>query len=151
MGSLASELSAIAEGQSDRPRVYADANVPAGVVRFMRTRLMWDVLSVMEHADLRRAPDEEHFRRARDMRRTLISLDRDYLDDRRYPPSETAGVLVVSAPDETRLTKLLTRLDRRVFRPGSTPAGMPAPLPLRGRKLEAGPDWPGRPRVGTAS
>jgi hypothetical protein len=150
MGSLSSELATLAERHSDQPRVYADANIPAGVIDFMRTRLQWDVLSVMEHGELRRAPDLEHFRRARDLRRTLISLDHDYLDDRRFPPAETAGVLVVRAPDERLLTRLLSRLDRGLFRPrGSRAAGArgaPAPsLPLDGRKLDANIDWTGAP------
>ena len=81
--SLSSELAALAERRAQHPRVYADANVPAGIVDFMRTRLKWDVFFVMEHDELRRAADDEHFRRARDMRRTLVSLDHDYLDDRR--------------------------------------------------------------------
>jgi hypothetical protein len=150
VGSLSSELATLAERHSDQPRVYADANIPAGVIDFMRTRLQWDVLSVMEHDELRRAPDVEHFRRARDMRRTLISLDHDYLDDRRFPPAETAGVLVVRAPDERLLTRLLSRLDRGLFRPrGSRAAGArgsaPPGLPLDGRKLDANVDWVGAP------
>jgi hypothetical protein len=150
MGSLSSELATLAERHSDQPRVYADANIPAGVIGFMRTRLKWDVLCVMEHDELRRAPDAEHFRRARDMRRTLISLDHDYLDDRRFPPTETAGVLVVRAPDERLLTRLLSRLDRELFRPrGSRAArarGAAVPgLPLDGRKLDANVDWAGPP------
>jgi hypothetical protein len=84
------------------------------------------------------------------MRRTLISLDHDYLDDRRFPPAETAGVLVVRAPDERLLTRLLSRLDRGLFRPrGSRAAGargVPAPgLPLDGRKLDVNVDWTGAP------
>jgi hypothetical protein len=150
MGSLSSELATLAERHSEQPRVYADANIPAGVIDFMRTRLKWDVLFVMEHDELRRAPDAEHFRRAREMRRTLISLDHDYLDDRRYPPAETAGVLVVRAPDERLLTRLLSRLDRGLFRPrGSRVArarGNMAPgLPLDRRKLDANLDWTGAP------
>ena len=35
MGTLWSELGPVADAVSDRPRVYADANVPAGVVSFM--------------------------------------------------------------------------------------------------------------------
>jgi hypothetical protein len=135
MGSLSSELAAFAERHADHPRVYADANIPAGTVAFMRDRLHWDVLSVMEHDDLRRAPDEEHFRRARDMRRTLVSLDHDYLDDRRFPPAETAGVLVLSAPDERLLARLLGRLDRELFR------ARKAALPLEKGKLNANLDW----------
>jgi len=44
MGTLWSELGPVADGVAARPRVYADANVPAGVIAFMRERLKWDVL-----------------------------------------------------------------------------------------------------------
>jgi hypothetical protein len=150
MGSLSSELAALAERHADRPRVYADANIPAGIVEFMRVRLKWDVFFVMEHDELRRAPDNEHFRRARDMRRTLVSLDHDYLDDRRFPPSRTAGVLILNAPDERLLARLLSRLDRRLFRAGGArgsgeDAGRAPSLPLDGRKLDANLDWTGSP------
>ncbi len=135
MGTLWSELGPVAEAVTDRPRVYADANMPSGVVGFMRERLRWDVLFVMEHPDLRRARDREHFRLARQLRRTLVTLDRDYLDDRDFPPAECSGVLVIAAPDERGLAVLLKRIDAELFGP---PAG---PLPLDGRKLHAHPDW----------
>jgi hypothetical protein len=133
MGTLWSELGPVANAVVDRPRVYADANVPAGIVSFMREKLKWDVLFVMEHPDLRRARDTEHFRLARQLRRTLITLDRDYLDDRLFPPQQGAGVLVVAAPDERGLAKLLARLDQHLFADDT--------LPLDGRKLHAHPDW----------
>ena len=65
MGTLWSELGPVADTVTDRPRVYADANVPAGIVAYMRDKLRWDVLFVMDHPDLRRARDAEHFRLAR--------------------------------------------------------------------------------------
>jgi hypothetical protein len=133
MGTLWSELGPVADGVTDRPRVYADANVPAGVIAFMRERLKWDVLSVMDQPDLRRARDTEHYRLARQLRRTLITLDRDYLDDRKFPPAQGAGVLVIAAPDERGLAKLLQRLDQHLFAADT--------LPLDGRKLHAHPDW----------
>jgi hypothetical protein len=133
MGTLWSELGPVADAVSDRPRVYADANVPAGLVSFMRTKLNWDVLFVLDHPDLRRARDIEHFRLARQLRRTLITLDRDYLDDRQFPPDRGAGVLVIAAPDERGLAVLLKRLDDHLF------AG--SALPLDGQKLHAHPDW----------
>ena len=68
--------------------------MPNGVVGFMRRSLGWDVLFVLEHDDLRRARDIEHFRLARQLGRTLVTLDRDYLDDRIFPPDEGAGVIV---------------------------------------------------------
>jgi hypothetical protein len=133
MGTLWSELGPVAESVSDRPRVYADANVPAGLVAFMRERLRWDVLFVMDHRDLRRARDTEHYRLARQLRRTLVTLDRDYLDDKAFPPEQGSGVLVIAAPDERGLSALLTRLDAHLFAAD--------PLPLDGRKLHAHSDW----------
>ena len=133
MGTLWSELGPVAESVADRPRVYADANVPAGIVAFMREKLRWDVLSVMEQPDLRRARDTEHYRLARQLRRTLITLDRDYLDDRTFPPEQGSGVLVIAAPDERGLAALLARLDAHLF--------AAALLPLDGRKLHAHSDW----------
>ena len=140
MGTLWNELGPVAEAVANRPRVYADANVPAGLVSFMRERLKWDVLSVMDHPDLRRARDTEHYRLARQLRRTLITLDRDYLDDRKFPPAESGGVLVLAAPREDGYIALLTRLDREVFRPAEA-ASETAPLPLEGRKLHVHVDW----------
>jgi hypothetical protein len=60
MGTLASALRPIAQDLADAPRVYVDANVPAGVVAAMRRELHWDVLYVMEHDELRRAPHADH-------------------------------------------------------------------------------------------
>lgn len=138
MGTLWSELAPIADQVSDAPRVYADANLPAGLVSFMRTRLGWDVFFVLEHPHLRRARDIEHFRLARQLSRTLITLDRDYLDEHAFPSAETAGVLVISAPDERGLAKVVARFDRFIFRSHDAPGG---PLPLDGRKLHAHIDW----------
>ena len=86
MGTLSNELGPHAERLSPRPRIYADANVPAGIVAHMRLRLQWDVLFVLEEDDLRRAPDVKHYQLAQQLRRTLVTMDRDYLDDRRFPP-----------------------------------------------------------------
>ena len=135
MGTLASELGAHAERLSPRPRIYADANVPAGLVAFMRGELEWDVLFVLEEDGLRRAPDVKHYRLAQQLRRTLVTMDRDYLDDRRFPPEESGGVLVINAPDERQLSALLARVDRSMFQ------GDAAALPLERRKLHVNTDW----------
>ena len=129
MGTLASELTphAIRGGP---PRIYADANIPTGVVSFMRQRLGWDVFFVLEHDEWRRARDTQHYRLARQLARTLITLDHDYEDDRLFPPAEGAGVIVFMAPDEPRLRDLLRRADRELFR-----AVGADPLPLAGRKV----------------
>ena len=123
MGTLSSELGPHVARVADAPRVYADANMPNGVIAFMRTRLRWDVLFVIQH-----------FRLARQLGRTLVTLDHDYIDDRRFPPAEGAGVIVFSAPDERWLRRLLKDVDRDLFR-----AEGAGPLPLEGRKLLSQP------------
>ncbi len=133
MGTLASELAPLA-GESGEPRVYVDANMPNGVVAYMRNRLGWNVFFVMEHEELRRARDVEHYRLARQLGRTLVTLDRDYEDDRMFPPAEGAGVIVFTAPDERRLCGLLDRVDRELFRAQGAER-----LPLAGRKLRWSP------------
>ena len=131
MGTLSSELTDVLVEAGGQPRVYADANIPSGTVEFMRRTLSWDVFFVLEHEDVRRASDVLHYRLARQMGRTLITLDRDYTDDRRFPPAEGAGVIVFSAPDERWLRTLIRDVDQSVFRAAGAGA-----LPLEGRKLQ---------------
>ncbi len=144
MGTLSEELGPHAQRLVARPRIYADANVPSGIVAHMRLRLRWDVLFVLEEDDLRRAPDVKHYHLAQQLRRTLVTLDRDYLDDRRFPLDASGGVLVVQAPDERQLSALLDRIDRSLFHPDD--ADEPIALPLAGRKLQVNTDW-GRDEV----
>jgi hypothetical protein len=124
--------------------------MPAPLVAFMRDVLHWDVLFVIEHDDLRRARDGEHYRLARQLRRTLITLDRDYLDDRHFPPDESGGVLVLMAPQERGYLTLLRRLDAEVFRATAEPADHDG-LPLEGRKLHVHVDWVGPSAAGSRS
>src|SRR3954466_10412237 len=128
MGTLSDALAPHAARIANQPRVYVDANIPAGLVSFMRTNLKWDVLFVIEHDDLRRARDDEHYVMARQLRRTLITLDRDYLDDRKFPPGESGGVLVLTAPDHRGYAGLLSRLDQQVFRTPLAAETSAAPL-----------------------
>ena len=139
MGTLSEELAPHAERLVPQPRIYADANVPAGLVAHMRLRLHWDVLFVLEEADLRRAPDVKHYQLAQQLRRTLVTMDRDYLDDRRFPPDSSGGVLIIQAPDEAQLSALLDRVDRALFHADA--AAEPIAQPLVGRKLQINTDW----------
>ena len=130
MGTLASELQSVAQHLSGAPRVYVDANVPWGAVTAMRQVLRWDVLWVVEHEDLRRAHDRDHYHRALDLGRTLLTLDRDFLDDRAFPPAASPGVIVCTAPDERLLIRILHYVDRSIFRTADR-----LDPPLRGQKL----------------
>ncbi len=128
MGTLASELRSLAGGLTSAPRVYVDANIPCGVVTAMRRELGWDVLFVLDDPALRRAPDRDHFVLALDLGRTLITLDHDFLDDRRFPPGCSPGLIVCSAPDERALMRMIRYADRAIFRASN------ALQPLRGQK-----------------
>ena len=139
MGTLSSELAPHAERLTPRPRIYADANVPSGLVAHMRLRLHWDVLFVLEEDDLRRAPDVKHYQLAQQLCRTLVTMDRDYLDDRRFPPDASGGVLVINAPDARQLSLLLDRVDRLLFHPDDVDE--PVAQPLVGQKLRINSDW----------
>jgi hypothetical protein len=139
VGTLSEELGPVVERLVARPRIYADANVPTGIVAHMRLRLRWDVLFVLEQDDLRRASDVKHYQLAQQLRRTLVTLDRDYLDDRRFPLQGCGGVLVIQAPDERQLSGLLDRIDRSLFHAGD--ADDPIAQPLVGRKLQVNTDW----------
>jgi len=137
MGTLSSELAPLRAAQARGPLVYGDANLPAPLVSYMRQHLHWDVLHVVDEPLWRRATDVAHFYRARDLRRTLVTLDHDYLGDRRLPPVDSPGVVVLSAPDHRGLSRLLDEVNT-YLRASS------APLPLAGRKLCLRPGWTAR-------
>lgn len=139
MGTLFSELLQVRPPGAGAPLVYADANVPAPIVRHMRSRLGWDVTHVMDDPEWRRASDVAHYHRARALRRTLVTQDHDFFDDRRFPPADSGGVVVVSAPDSSTLMRLLDDLDA-LLRVSERAREDPL-LPLKGRKLHLFPGW----------
>ena len=95
----------------------------------MRREFGWDVLFVLEDPALRRAPDREHFSRALELGRTLITLDRDFLADS-FPTELSPGVIVCSAPDEARLLRLLRHVQRDLLHDAQ------GEMPLKGKKIE---------------
>src|SRR5437667_12108786 len=66
-----------------KPRFYADENFPSVAIKILR-RLGADVLTVRD-VHRRGHPDENHTAEALRLGRILITCDRDYLDDRRFP------------------------------------------------------------------
>jgi hypothetical protein len=75
-----------------KPRFYADENFPSVAIKILR-RLGADVLTVR---DVRRHghPDENHTAEALRLGRILITCDRDYLDDRRFPLIHCPALIV---------------------------------------------------------
>ena len=145
MGTLSSELASASSAASLeraarlRRRQHPERRRRATCASTLR----WDVLFVLEHDELRRASDVEHYRLARQLGRTLITLDRDYLDDRRFPPDEGAGVMVCPAPDERWLRRLLRRVGshdvpRRKARSHAAARRAQGPMGHRRRRPAAG-------------
>jgi hypothetical protein len=75
-----------------RPRFYADENFPSVAIQILR-QLGADVLTVHD-ARLRRHPDENHVAAALRLGRILITCDRDYLNDRRFPLVHCPALIV---------------------------------------------------------
>jgi hypothetical protein len=75
-----------------KPRFYADENFPSVAIKILR-RLGADVLTVHD-ARLRGHPDENHTAQALRLGRILITCDRDYLDDRRFPLIHCPALIV---------------------------------------------------------
>jgi hypothetical protein len=67
-----------------KPRFYADENFPQLATGILRRRLKADVLTVQD-ARRRGHPDENHAAEALRLGRVLITCDRYYLDERRFP------------------------------------------------------------------
>jgi Domain of unknown function (DUF5615) len=78
-----------------RPRFYADQNFPNDLVGYLR-RDAKPRVNVWTAADKGYASrdDEFHFAFAAQNGRILLTIDDDYLDNRRFPLQETAGLVV---------------------------------------------------------
>lgn len=66
-----------------KPQFYADENFPSAAVKLVRSRGV-HVLTAQE-ADRQGHPDENHAAFALKDGRVLLTCDRDYLDERRFP------------------------------------------------------------------
>ena len=75
-------------------RFYADHNVDYAFVEALRIK-KYDVETARD-IGAERQPDEFHFRRAFKSKRVLLTLDRDFLDNDRFPLSQTRGVIVLN-------------------------------------------------------
>src|SRR5437870_12833705 len=75
-----------------KPRFHADENFPTIATDILRLRGA-DVLTVQE-ARLVGHPDENHSANALRLGRILITCDRDYLDERRFPLIHCPAIFV---------------------------------------------------------
>src|SRR5215207_5455287 len=119
-------------------RFYADEDVPRQAVKVLRQK-GYDVRTVQE-AGKRGHPDENHLAAAKKQDRILITCDRDYLNDWRFP-LHTSPTLVVcdfgtGTTDEVFATfYCLGMLEAS----GQMPGGQ---VPIMGVKIDANPsEW----------
>jgi hypothetical protein len=75
-----------------KPRFYADENFPTVAIAILK-RFGADVTTVHD-ARHRGHPDENHLAEALRLGRILITSDRDYLDDRRFPLIHCPALIV---------------------------------------------------------
>lgn len=91
-----------------------DENLPGGVAEVLRAA-GHDAITVWDE-DLKGVSDTDLFAVCRVEDRTLMTLDLDFADIRRYPPSETPGILVylILPQDKVRLLECLHRIIPRI-------------------------------------
>jgi predicted nuclease of predicted toxin-antitoxin system len=76
------------------PKFYADHNVDQAVVYMLRY-LKYDVQTASDIGS-QNQPDEFQYKRAYDSKRVLLTLDKDFLDDAKFPFSRTYGIVVLN-------------------------------------------------------
>jgi predicted nuclease of predicted toxin-antitoxin system len=74
-----------------KARFYADENFPTLATELLRTKV--DVVTAQD-VGKRRHPDENHAAFALREKRVLVTCDRDYLDERRFPLIHCPAIVV---------------------------------------------------------
>src|SRR5215213_3500206 len=87
------ELEDYVRSKKRRLRFYIDADVPQQAVEILRERGL-NVLTAQE-AGKRHNPDENHLAEAHKQSRILITCDRDYLNERKFPLNQCPVPVVV--------------------------------------------------------
>jgi len=83
-----------------KPRFYADENFPERAIEVLRG-WNFDVLTAID-ADKKGHPDENHLAEARRLGRVLLTCDRDYLNERRFPLIHCSALVVFDFGSGTR-------------------------------------------------
>jgi len=125
-------------------RFYVDEDVPPQAVKRLRARGS-NVKTVQEarkrgYPDKRGHPDENHLAEAQKQDRILISCDRDYLNDRRFPLHKSPTLVVCDFGTGT-----INQIDATFYCLGILEASGQMPggqVPTMGVKIHANPsEW----------
>ena len=104
------EVEAYAKKFREKARFLVDESLGTNAAELLRAQ-GWNAKYVAE-MNLERRSDEDIFARAWDDDRIILSHDRDFLDDRRFPPHRNPGVVVLPGAqgDEMSLLAALAGL-----------------------------------------
>ncbi len=89
-------------------RIKVDENIGGSGVAILRQD-GHDVMTVREQ-DLAGSPDERIFQACADEGRTLVTMDRDFGNVRRFRPKQTAGIVILDLGGPASLVLLHARL-----------------------------------------
>ena len=99
------------KGILGRASFYADHNLDESIVYVLRHQ-KYDVVTARE-IGAEQQPDEYHFRWSAQKGRVLLTQDKDFLDNGRFPLSQTHGVVVfnVNSASTSELARALEVVD----------------------------------------
>lgn len=115
-------------------RIYADKNVEKNTISLLRKKM--DVLSVEEDIKLTNQEDSFHYKKAKQLKRLLLTNDKDFWSDQQFKLLESPGVIILISKDKViaRYLPLLLRKALIVNNPSDNP------IFLDGVKIKCSPE-----------
>lgn len=103
------QASEMLPGPHKKLKIYADANIPAAVIDELRTA----GVPIASAVEIGRSthPDENIYQQAKRRCKVLLTMDRDFWDDRKYPLQKGPGIIFVGIPPD-QLGKAIDGLAR---------------------------------------
>lgn len=93
------EALAMPRGPHKQLKLYADANIPKPVIDELRAAGL--AVDSATESGLDSHPDENILQRARRLGRVILTMDRDFWDDRKHPLQKSPGIIFIDvAPDQ---------------------------------------------------
>ena len=85
-------------GPHKKVKIYADVNIPRTLIDELRTAGL-PIESAVE-AGYSTHPDENICQQANKRRKVLLTMDRDFWNDRKHPPQKTRGIIFIDIPPD---------------------------------------------------
>jgi predicted nuclease of predicted toxin-antitoxin system len=94
-----------------RPRFYADENVFPESINFLRSKKI-NVLHAVKDLNFGGKDDTFHWESANKYQRVLLTLDRDFLNNRLFPLRQTWGTIIIVVPPPVTDSKINIVLEK---------------------------------------